>query len=102
MARAKRSGDLIRRALWVLGGVAALAFAIEGGEYGTSDLLRQRVDRREIVATIDSLDRIVDSLRAYQRSVLRDPAVQERIAREQFGMVRGEKELLYWITDTTR
>ena len=54
------------------------------------------------MATIDSLDRIVDSLRAYQRSVLRDPAVQERIAREQFGMVRGEKELLYWITDTTR
>ena len=29
-----------------------------------------------------------------------DPALQERIAREEFGMVRGNKELLYRFTDS--
>jgi len=31
----------------------------------------------------------------YAAKVQRDPATQERIAREVFGMVRGNKELLY-------
>jgi hypothetical protein len=37
----------------------------------------------------------VDSLHNYAAKVQRDPATQERIAREVFGMVRGNKELLY-------
>jgi cell division protein FtsB len=74
---------------------AALAFAVEGGEYGTSDLLRQRLRERRLRAEIDSLSRAVDSLRRYKRRVETDPKVQERIAREEFGLVRGNKELLY-------
>jgi cell division protein FtsB len=74
---------------------AALLFAVQGGEYSTMDLVHQRRDRKRMVAAIDSLTRVVDSLRRYHEQLQRDPKVQERIAREDFGMVRGTKELLY-------
>jgi cell division protein FtsB len=75
--------------------VAALVFAIQGGEYGTTDLVRQRLRRAALLVQIDSLQRTVDSLNREKRAIQSDPAVQERIAREEFGMVRGEKEMLY-------
>ena len=74
---------------------AVLVFAIQGGEYGTTDLFKQRLRRQALLARIDSLQRVVDSLGRQKRSIETDPAVQERIAREEFGMVRGEKEMLY-------
>ena len=77
-----------------MGGAAAIWFAIQGGEYGTIDLIRQQRQRQRLNHEIDSLKRIVDSLRLYKQRVLNDPRTQERIAREEFGMVRG-KELLY-------
>ena len=81
----------------VIGAVvlAALVFAVQGGEYGTRDLLRQRARRARLVGAIDSLQRVVDSLKKYKHRLETDPALQERIAREEFGLVRGEKELLY-------
>ena len=83
------------RKLVVLAVLAAAAvFAIQGGEYGTSDLVKQRGRRQALVRAIDSLQRVVDSLQRRKRAVESDPAVQERIAREEFGMVRG-KEILY-------
>ncbi len=75
--------------------VGALVFAVEGGEYGTSDLIRQRRTERRLRVEIDSLTRLTDSLRRYEKQLLTDPKLQERIAREEFGMVRGDKELLY-------
>ena len=86
--------------LWLLGGGAALWFAVQGGEYGTVDLIRQRGQRARLDREIDSLRRAVDSLTRYKQQVLTDPATQERIAREEFGMIRG-KELLYRITDSS-
>jgi cell division protein FtsB len=86
---------MLRRLLVLAVVVAALVFAIQGGEYGTTDLLRQQSRRRALLARIDSLQRTVDSLARQKRSIETDPAVQERIAREEFGMVRGEKEMLY-------
>jgi cell division protein FtsB len=80
--------------LWIAGGMAAVWFAIQGGEYGTGDLIRQHRQRARLDREIDSLTRVVDSLKRYKQRVLTDPATQERIAREEFGMVRG-KELLY-------
>ena len=80
--------------MFVALGGAALWFAIEGGEYGTSDLIRQERQRRRLTRAIDSLNRVVDSLTRYKHRVVNDPATQERIAREEFGMVRG-RELLY-------
>jgi len=44
---------------------------------------------------MDSLRHEIDSLAKVKKAVQADPAVQERIAREEFGMVRGNKEILY-------
>ncbi|MEO5815847.1 MAG: hypothetical protein ABIT20_11270 [Gemmatimonadaceae bacterium] len=85
----------IKQVLFGVGVIAALVFAVQGGEYGTRDLVRQRTRKRVLVATIDSLQHVVDSLKRYKRRVETDPVLQERIAREEFGMVRGSKELLY-------
>jgi cell division protein FtsB len=86
-------------ALWVVGGAAAAWFAVQGGEYGTVDLLRQRGQHARLDQEIDSLERVVDSLTALKRRVLTDPKTQERIAREEFGMIRGN-ELLYRFSDS--
>ena len=90
---------MLKKLVVVAVAVAALAFAIQGGEYGTSDLYRQRLRRQALLARIDSLQRMVDSLGREKRSIESDPAVQERIAREEFGMVRGQKEMLYRFAD---
>jgi cell division protein FtsB len=79
-------------------GGAAVWFAIQGGEYGTLDLVRQHRQRVRLVHDIDSLGHLVDSLKRYKQRVLIDPKMQERIAREEFGMVRA-KELLYRIAE---
>jgi cell division protein FtsB len=89
----------LKRLLWALAAVAAALFAVQGGEYGTTDLVRQRAHRRALLAEIDTLTRQVDSLDRLRKRLTTDAALQERIAREEYGMVRGEKELLYWMTD---
>ena len=83
-------------ALLILGG---LFFAIQGGEYSTRDLWRQRQRAKTLNAQTDSLARQVDSLRKIAKAIQTDPATQERIAREEFGMVRGSKEILYRLSD---
>lgn len=90
-----RRSTRLGRLLWLAAIAAALLFAVQGGEYSTLDLVHQRRDRKRMVAAIDSLTRVVDSLRRYRDRLQRDPKLQERIAREDFGMVRGTKELLY-------
>ncbi len=92
MARTTR--DRLRRAAAFVVGAVAVWFAIQGGEYGTSDLVRQHRQRAALVREVDSLTHVVDSLRRLKQLVLTDPRTQERVAREEFGMVRG-KELLY-------
>ena len=88
-----------KKALLVVGALGIAYFAIEGGEYGTTDLVRQRIRRTRLQSQIDSLERQIDSLDRYRKQILTDPVLQERIAREQFGMVRGDKELVYRFTD---
>jgi len=88
--------DRLTGLVLVVAAIAAVWFAVQGGEYGTVDLLRQSSRQAELRREIDSLKRIVDSLAAYKQQVLTDPRVQERIAREEFGMIR-RKELLYRI-----
>ena len=75
--------------------IAAIVFAVQGGEWGTDDLLAQRSRSIRLRAQIDSLRHDVDSLARVKQAILTDATVQERIAREEFGMVRGDKELLY-------
>jgi cell division protein FtsB len=91
------------RLIWGAVIVAALYFALQGGEYSTADIMRQRSRLREMTARRDSLGRVVDSLRRTERLVHVDSVTQERIAREEFGLVRGSNEILYrFIPDTTR
>jgi cell division protein FtsB len=98
---AERRGTLARRLAIVVAVGFALWFAVQGGEFSTTDLIRQRKQDARISRTIDSLQRILDSLRRYEAAVEHDPAVQERVAREVFGMVRGDKEILYRFIDSS-
>jgi cell division protein FtsB len=72
-----------------------LVYAVQGGEYSTTDLLRQRARAAALRTEIAALKRAADSLKTLSRAIANDPAMQERIAREQFGMVSGHKERLY-------
>jgi cell division protein FtsB len=83
-------------------GLAILAvayFAVQGGEYGTTDLVSQRGRMARLQHEVDSLQRQVDSLARYKRDIETDARVQERLAREEFGMVKGDKEMLYRFAD---
>ena len=79
------------------------AFAAQGGEYGTTDMLalsrRVRAEREAITR----LRREVDSLARLERLLTTDSATQERTARELYGMIRPG-EILYQVVpaDTTR
>ena len=77
-------------------------FAVQGGEYGTSDLVRQRRRMGVLRHEVDSLQRQVDSLSRWKRAIETDPVVQERLAREEFGMVKGDKEMLYRFAEDRR
>jgi cell division protein FtsB len=92
-------GVILRRAIKtaMLGGV--VWFAVQAGEFSSLDLLKQRRLRTRVTASIDSLQHRVDSLRKYENQLRTDAATQERIAREMFGMVRGDKEVLYRFAD---
>jgi cell division protein FtsB len=90
---------VIARIIFALAILGGLVFAIQGGEYSTVDLYRQYKRGKLLEAQTDSLSREVDSLRKIAKAIQTDPATQERIAREEFGMVRGNKEILYRLGD---
>ena len=77
----------------------AAVFAVQGGEWGTTDLIKQRSRLARSRHDVDSLQREVDSLKVYKKAIETDPLLQERIAREEFGMVKGNKEMLYRFID---
>ncbi|HXI98765.1 MAG TPA: septum formation initiator family protein [Gemmatimonadaceae bacterium] len=85
----------MKRYVWWALIAVALFFAIQGGEYSTRDLYVLHSRTRAITREVDSLQRQVDSLGRFLKLVKSDSATQERIAREEFGMVRGDKEILY-------
>jgi cell division protein FtsB len=72
----------------------ALYFGIQGGEYGTWDLLQLRRDEAEERDQVARLRRAVDSLQRATQAIEQDPKVQERVARELYGMIR-KGEFLY-------
>ncbi len=83
------------RARWVavLLVVGALYFAVQGGEYSTLQWLDLRKRERTEAALVRTLEREVDSLARVKKQVDTDPAMQERLARELYGMLRpGEVE----------
>ncbi len=78
----------------IIGLACALYFALQGGEYGTLDLLQLRRDEAEEQADVRRLQQLVDSLTKAAVAVELDPRVQERVARERFGMIK-KGEFLY-------
>jgi cell division protein FtsB len=71
-----------------------LWFALQGGEYGTIDLLALRHQEADERAQVAQLRTVVDSLQRVAQAIEHDPRTQERVARERFGMIR-RGELLY-------
>jgi cell division protein FtsB len=87
-----------------LGALAfALYFAVQGGEYGTTDLIALRRQEASERDQVRRLRQVVDSLGRDATAIERDLRVQERVARERFGMIR-RGELLYRLVppDSTR
>ncbi len=77
-----------------------LYFALQGGEYGILDLRQLRQDVVEESTNVVRLQHLVDSLGRVAAAIERDPRMQERVARERFGMLR-EGEFLYRLVPTT-
>jgi cell division protein FtsB len=71
-------------------------FALGGGEYSTLDWMELRRQERAESEAIARLEIEVDSLAKYAERVKTDRRLQERIAREDFGMIR-KGEFLYRI-----
>lgn len=86
---------MIRRVVIALVALGALYFTVQAGEFSSLDILRQRSRKAELQAQVDSLQHTVDSLRRVEHAVRTDPRTQERIAREEFGLVKGPNEILY-------
>ena len=83
----------------IAGLIFALYFALQGGEYGTSDLLELQKEEAEERAEVAQLQGVVDSLTRMADAVERDPRMQERVARERFGMIK-KGEFLYRLVPT--
>ena len=88
---------------WAGAGVVLLAilFAIQGGEYSTGDWLTLRHDAAAERKEVEALKAAIDSLQALAALVERDPAEQERIAREEFGMIRPGEFLYRLVPDSS-
>ncbi len=82
----------LKRLLGGLAVAAMAAVAVQGGEYGTLDLLRLKAQVHAERDSILALRVQVDSLARLEHALQTDPATQERVAREVFGMIRpGER-----------
>jgi cell division protein FtsB len=77
-----------------------LYFALQGGEYGTLDLRQLRQDVVGESTNVVRLQHLVDSLGRVAVAIERDPRMQERVARERFGMLK-KGEFLYRLVPTT-
>lgn len=85
----------------MLVGVGGLVFGFAGGEYSTLDLWSLRRQIREEREAIQRLRAELDSLRRLAEALETDPATQERVAREAFGMLRPG-EILYRVESVRR
>ena len=78
----------------IAGAVGLLALAAWGGEYSSADWIIIRRQLTEERTKVAALRVEIDSLAKLAHDLETDPAVQERVAREQFGMIR-DGEVLY-------
>lgn len=71
----------------------AAYYAVFGGEYSVFELREARVDVVDEQARLKQARLEIDSLRAELDMLEHDPATIERIAREDYGMVRAGEAL---------
>jgi cell division protein FtsB len=74
--------------------IVAAYYAMFGGEYSLFELRSARAAVTAEQVSLGQLEARIDSLSAYADSVRTDPGTLERIAREDYGMIR-EGETLY-------
>ncbi|MEI2721078.1 MAG: septum formation initiator family protein [Gemmatimonadales bacterium] len=76
---------------WLALGVLLLAvlFAFRGGMFTVGDARALEREAEALQAEVKALQRQVDSLRSFHDSLESLPAVQERVAREEWGMIRS-------------
>jgi cell division protein FtsB len=79
---------------------AALVFAFAAGEYGTLDWYQVWRAEQGERAAIEVLKRQVDSLQKVAASLEKDPRTQERVAREEFGMIRKGEHMYRLVPDS--
>ncbi|MEO5799638.1 MAG: septum formation initiator family protein [Gemmatimonadales bacterium] len=85
------------RARWLAVAVLVLAavFAYQGGFISTPGYRVLQAEEAASTIKASRLQREVDSLKAFADSLEHDPSVQERVARDQFGMLRpGEMSFM--------
>ncbi len=93
----------LKRPALALVALAMTAFAVQGGEYSSVDLIKLKGHVRAERDSIVRLRVAVDSLARLERALKTDPATQERVAREVYGMIRPG-ETLYQVVpaDSTK
>jgi len=69
--------------------VLAAIFALQGGEYSLWNWWELRRAEARETAAVAELQDAVDSLEQAAKAIETDPRVQERVARESFGMIRS-------------
>jgi len=93
----QRVGSLSRRRLaGISGAIVLVLVAVLAGEYSTLDWLKLKGQLEQERDSVEALRVQVDSLARIARALETDPATQERVAREQFGLIRNG-EILYRI-----
>lgn len=97
-SRGEGRGGRLKRALVPGLALVALYYAFFGGEYSVFELRATRAALEVERASLEALRLEIDSLSAWADSLENDPATIERIAREDFGMIR-EGETLYRFAD---
>lgn len=80
--------------------LAAAVFAWNGGVHSQTEYQEMRRKEGAILRRMDSLRVMVDSLRLFHDSLTTSPVVQERLAREQLGMIRPGEILILLVPDS--
>jgi cell division protein FtsB len=88
----KPASSTSRRLGWAVG-AGAFLFLLLGGEYNTLDWIKIRNLERDERSRVAELQHTVDSLTRVAGALRKDRRVQERVARESFGMIRKGEHL---------